>query len=67
ASGALGGYLVQNGVVEVGPMTEIVAEQGYEMDRPSRILIQVESDDDAIQDVKVGGQAVMVAEGTFTF
>lgn len=67
ASGALGGYLVQNGVVEVGPMTEIVAEQGYEMDRPSRILIQVESDDDAIQEVKVGGQAVMVAEGTLTF
>ncbi len=67
ASGALGAYLVQNGVVEVGPMTEIVAEQGYEIERPSRILVQVESDDDAIQTVKVGGQAVMVLEGTLTF
>lgn len=67
ASGALGAYLVQNGVVEVGPMTEIVAEQGYEIERPSRILIQVESEDDAIQEVKVGGQAVMVVEGTLTF
>lgn len=67
ASGALGAYLVHNGVVEVGPMTEIVAEQGYELERPSRILIQVESDDDAIQSVKVGGQVVMVAEGTLTF
>jgi len=67
ASGALGAYLVQNGVVEVGPTTEIIAEQGYEMDRPSRILIQVESDDDAIQDVKVGGHCVMVVEGTLTF
>lgn len=67
ASGALGAYLVQNGVVEVGPMTEILAEQGYELERPSRILIQVESDDDAIQQVKVGGQAVMVIEGTLTF
>ncbi|MEE8493819.1 MAG: PhzF family phenazine biosynthesis protein [Nitrospirales bacterium] len=67
ASGALGAYLVQNGVVEVGPMTEILAEQGYELERPSRILIQVESDDDAIQQVKVGGQVVMVIEGTLTF
>lgn len=67
ASGALGAYLVQNGVVEVAPMTEILAEQGYELERPSRILIQVESDDDAIQQVKVGGQAVMVIEGTLTF
>lgn len=67
ASGALGAYLVQNGVVEVGPTTEIVAEQGYEVDRPSRILIQVESDDDVIQRVKVGGQVVMVMEGRLTY
>ncbi len=67
ASGALGAYLVQNGVVEVKPRTDIVAEQGYEIDRPSRIFIQVESDDDVIQEVKVGGQAVMVAEGMLTF
>ena len=67
ASGALGAYLVENGVVEVAPTTEIVAEQGYEIDRPSRILIQVFSDDDAIQEIKVGGQVVMVAEGKMIY
>ncbi len=67
ASGALGAYLVKNGVVEVGPTTEIVAEQGYEIDRPSRIIIQVFSDDDMIQSVKVGGQVVMVAEGKIMY
>ena len=67
ASGALGAYLVRHGVVEVRPITEIIAEQGYEMDRPSRIQIQVESDDDAIQKVKVGGQVVMIIEGRLTF
>jgi trans-2,3-dihydro-3-hydroxyanthranilate isomerase len=67
ASGALGAYLLQHGVVEVAPTTEIIAEQGYEIERPSRILIQVESEDDVIQTVKVGGQAVMVLEGTLTF
>jgi trans-2,3-dihydro-3-hydroxyanthranilate isomerase len=67
ASGALGAYLLQHGVVDVSPMTEIIAEQGYEIERPSRILIQVESEDDVIQTVKIGGQAVMVLEGTLTF
>ncbi len=67
ASGALGAYLVQNGVVDVGPMTELLIEQGYEMERPSNILVRVESDDDAIQSVKVGGQVVMVVEGTLRY
>lgn len=67
AGGALGAYLVQHGVVEVAPMTELIIEQGYEIERPSRILVQVESDDDIIQAVKVGGQCVMVAEGVLKF
>lgn len=67
ASGALGAYLVQHRIVEVGPMTEIVIEQGYEIDRPSRILVQVESNGEAIQTVKVGGQCVMVVEGSLSF
>lgn len=67
ASGALGAYLVKNGVVDVGPTTEIYSEQGYEIDRPSRILIQVFSDDDMIQKIKVGGQAVLVADGKLLF
>jgi trans-2,3-dihydro-3-hydroxyanthranilate isomerase len=67
AGGALGAYLVHNGVVEVGPTTEILIEQGYEIDRPSRILVQVESEDDLIQDVTVGGQCVLVVEGTLNF
>ncbi|MDH5562990.1 MAG: PhzF family phenazine biosynthesis protein [Nitrospirota bacterium] len=67
ASGALGAYLVKNGVVEVGPTTEVVIEQGYEIDRPSRILVQVFSDDDMIQEIKVGGQVVLVAEGKMVY
>ncbi len=67
AGGALGAYLVHNGVVEVGPTTEILIEQGYEIDRPSRILVQVKSEDDVIQGVTVGGQCVLVVEGTLRF
>ena len=67
ASGALGAYLVKHGVVDVGPTTEIICEQGYEIDRPSRLTVHVHSDDDEIQYVTVGGRAVMVIEGSVTF
>ena len=67
ASGSLGAYLVKNGVVEVGPTTEVVIEQGYEIERPSRILVQIFSDDDIIKEIKVGGQVVMVAEGKMIY
>jgi trans-2,3-dihydro-3-hydroxyanthranilate isomerase len=63
ATGALGAYLVKHGVVDVGPTTEIICEQGYEIDRPSRLMVHVHSDEDEIQSVHVGGQAVVVIEG----
>jgi trans-2,3-dihydro-3-hydroxyanthranilate isomerase len=53
--------------VEKSPKIEIVIEQGYEVERPSRILVQIESDGETIHSVKVGGQCVMVVEGTLTF
>jgi trans-2,3-dihydro-3-hydroxyanthranilate isomerase len=67
ATGALGAYLVKHGVVDVGPTTEIICEQGYEVDRPSRLIVQVHSDDDEIQSIHVGGQAVVVIEGVLSF
>jgi trans-2,3-dihydro-3-hydroxyanthranilate isomerase len=67
ASGALGAYLVHHRITDAKPTAEIVSEQGYEMDRPSRILIQVDSTDSVIQEVKVGGECVMVVEGELKF
>jgi len=67
ASGALGAYLVKNKVGTVRPTTEIIVEQGYEMLRPSRIIIQVFSENDLIQEIRVGGQVVMVAEGKMVY
>jgi len=66
ATGALGAYLVKHGVVDVGPTTEIICEQGYEIDRPSRLMVHVHSDEDEIQSVHVGGQAVVVIEGVIS-
>jgi trans-2,3-dihydro-3-hydroxyanthranilate isomerase len=67
ASGALGAYLVRRGLVEIGPTTSILVEQGYEMGRPSAIHVEVDSDDNGPIEVRVGGQAVEIAEGRLRF
>jgi trans-2,3-dihydro-3-hydroxyanthranilate isomerase len=63
ASGALGAYLVKNRAVPLQRHLRIVSEQGLEMGRPSRISIEVESDDGRILAVRVGGSAVIVGSG----
>ncbi len=67
ASGALGAYLVQHRAVPVKPTTHITSEQGYEVDRPSTIYIEVDSLGQEITEVRVGGEAIIVLEGTLTF
>jgi trans-2,3-dihydro-3-hydroxyanthranilate isomerase len=57
AAGPLGCYLVARGVVADG--ATMIVEQGYTMDRPSRIEVLVHGDR-----VRVAGAAVVVAEGT---
>ena len=42
----------------------MVSLQGVAMKRPSRIHISIDSDDGTITRVRVGGQSVLVAEGT---
>lgn len=63
ASGPLGCYLVQHGLVEGDQAQHIISMQGVAMGRPSRIHIAITGARDAITDVKVGGRAVLVAHG----
>lgn len=68
ASGCLGAYVVRNRLVEVGRVTRIVNEQGYALDRPSRIEVEVgTSPAGSIESVRVGGPAVEVMRGTAEF
>lgn len=64
ASGPLGCYLLQHGMVSPQQAVSMVSLQGVAMKRPSRIHISIESRDGAIARVRVGGKAVKVAEGT---
>jgi trans-2,3-dihydro-3-hydroxyanthranilate isomerase len=64
ASGALGAYLVHHRVVGGDmPLVHLENEQGYEMGRPSRILMEVERNGATISRVRVGGGVVKVIDG----
>ncbi len=68
ASGALGTYLVRHGILEARPTAHLIVEQGYEMGRPSTIYVEVDKGPDGgPAEIRVGGQAVEVAEGILKF
>ena len=63
ASGCLGAYLVEHGLVPRRRSVKVVNEQGYEMGRPSRIDIEVVTDGPRIEQVMVGGSVVRMMDG----
>jgi trans-2,3-dihydro-3-hydroxyanthranilate isomerase len=63
ASGPLGAYLVQHGLVERGDRVELVSIQGVKMGRPSAVHIRLRAHGDAVTDITVGGAVVPVLKG----
>jgi trans-2,3-dihydro-3-hydroxyanthranilate isomerase len=63
ASGPLGCYLVEHGLVSGGAAQQIVSTQGVAMGRPSRIHVAISGGPGAISGVRCGGHAVLVARG----
>lgn len=62
---ALSGYLVENKVVNTADKTSInmLAEQGYELGRPSILKIEIEMNHGKITQIRVGGSAVLSVDG----
>ena len=63
ASGPLGCYLVEHGVVAGEEAQRIVNLQGVAMGRASRIHVAIEGRRGAIDRVRIGGEAVLVGRG----
>lgn len=66
ACGALGAYLVHHGALSLEPEDgrfRFVIEQGDFINRPSRINLDVKGSTGNVEEVKVGGSAVLVARG----
>jgi len=66
ASGPLGCYLHEYGLIDRARLSHIVSLQGVKMLRPSRIHISLDATGDRITRVRVGGRSVFVGEGTLT-
>jgi trans-2,3-dihydro-3-hydroxyanthranilate isomerase len=64
ATGPLGCYLVEHGVVQREQAGDMVSRQGVKMGRPSDIHMSIDSAGGEIHSVRVGGEAVLVGEGT---
>jgi trans-2,3-dihydro-3-hydroxyanthranilate isomerase len=66
ACGALGGYLIHHGALSLEPEDgryKFLIEQGDFINRPSRINLNVKGQTGNVEEVKVGGSAVLVARG----
>jgi len=62
SNGALGAYLVKHDVLKFTDNITIICEQGYYMNRPSKIMVKLQGTKDDLT-VKVGGKAIIVMEG----
>jgi trans-2,3-dihydro-3-hydroxyanthranilate isomerase len=63
ANGCLAGYLVNYSYFD-NDAIDVKVEQGYEIDRPSLLLLKSQRKEDRIE-VLVGGKVVMIAKGEF--
>jgi trans-2,3-dihydro-3-hydroxyanthranilate isomerase len=66
ASGPAGSYLVHYHVVPPERATDMISRQGVKMGRPSEVHIDVRASDDIVKSVRIGGAAVLTAEGVLT-
>ncbi len=64
ASGPLGAYLLRHNAVSTDTASRLVNLQGVRMGRPSRIYIALSSRAGVLEEVRVGGEAVVVGDGT---
>lgn len=64
ASGPLGAYLLKYNAVPAKTESRLVSLQAVRMGRPSRIQSALSSHAGVLEEVQVGGEAVVVGEGT---
>jgi trans-2,3-dihydro-3-hydroxyanthranilate isomerase len=62
AAGCTAAWMVRYGVAQ--PEQTVHIEQGVEIKRPSQIFVRANKDRDKITNVRVGGHAVQIMEGT---
>lgn len=54
--------MIKSGIINIDEKVSLICEQGYFMNRPSQIFVEVKRNQDDLI-IKVGGKAVLVMEG----
>lgn len=62
AAGCTAAWIVRYGIAKPGAVVHIL--QGVEIKRPSHIFVRASKDADSVKNVRVGGHAVQIMEGT---
>jgi PhzF family phenazine biosynthesis protein len=62
SNGALASYLFEYGKINTKNASHLVIEQGYSMNKPSEIIVKLETYEKNISGVKVGGKAISFTE-----
>jgi trans-2,3-dihydro-3-hydroxyanthranilate isomerase len=65
AAGCTAAWMVRYGIAQPEQTVHIL--QGVEIKRPSHIFVRASKDGDKVTNVRVGGHAVEIMEGTFSF
>ncbi len=64
AAGPLGAYLEKHRILDNHHIGDSInVEQGYEMERPSKLIVRIP--DESMSEVQVSGKVRLIAEGTF--
>ena len=64
ASGCTAAWMVRYRIVK--PEEKVHILQGVEIKRPSHIFVRASKEGDTVKNVRVGGHAVQIMEGTFS-
>jgi trans-2,3-dihydro-3-hydroxyanthranilate isomerase len=63
ATGSLAAYLVKHRLLKLSKRVRIVCEQGLEMGRPSRLVVEADVANGQATRIQVGGRCVLVGSG----
>lgn len=58
SNGALASYLLEYGEIKSKEAEHLIIEQGYAMNKPSEIIVELETKEKVISSIKIGGRAI---------
>lgn len=58
-------YLDRQGLLPAGERVELTGEQGHAVKRRGLVTVEIVRDDGCLRDVRIGGRATIVAQGSF--